>query len=875
MIFFRRWKYLIPTFRRAEERDMQEELDSLAAMSSEGELGNLTRAAERRREAWGWTRLEQLARDVRYAARSLRKSPAFTAAAVVSLGLGIGANTAIFTLIDALMLRWLPVHNPQELVQVTLRAKGVADPRENFNYPLVRAFADQEDVLAGAAGFSGANFSVGRPGALIRTPGAWVSGAFYETLGLKPEAGRLLTRQDDETSSPVVAVLSYNYWQRQFAASPAAVGQSILINGYPVTIAGVSPPGFNGANVGSVADITLPLAAMVPMNINGGVLLGPGNYWLRVLARPRMGVSVAEAKARLNAAWPAISAAAISPGMPRWLQEQIRGARLELTPGGTGWTLLRARFEKPLLVLMTIVALVLLIACANVANLSLARGAARRHEVGIRLAIGAGRWRIARQFLIESALISLCGGLLGVALAVSGSRALLSVLSSGPFKIAFDLTPNLHLLAFTGAVALACAILFGLAPALEATEGEAPAALKEDARMSHSGSRLRSSLVSLQVALSLVLTIGSGLFLRTLQNLRTLDPGFESEGVLLAGINEQRAENRPPQLTALFNDLVDRIEQVPGVLSASVSDNTPMSGGTWSEAAVPKGQPLPDHDSANFIAIGPRYFETMRTPLVSGREFTERDGAASPMVAIVNEAFARRYFPGRDPVGSYITATVSRPPVDLQIVGVAKNMALDGLRSAPPPAVYVSYFQRSQLAPTMLNIRVTGNFADAERAIRAQLQPRLPKIPLDIHGLSEQVEGTLLQERLMAMLASAFGVLALALAAVGLYGVLAYAVARRRNEIGIRFALGARQGQVLGMIVRDAARLVAIGIAIGLPAAWAASRFISSMLFGVTPMDTATVIWATATLALAGLMAGFLPAWRASRVNPMETLRNE
>ena len=875
MMFFQRLKYLLPAFRRAEERDMREELESLAAMAGDGELGNLTCAAERGREAWGWTWFEQFLRDVRYAARALRKSPAFTATAVVSLGLGIGANTAIFTLIDALLLRRLPVYNPDELVRVVTRSKDAPGVSESFNYPLARALADERDVFAAAAGFSAANFTVGQAGALRRVPGAWVTGAFYETLGLQPAAGRLLTPQDDETRSPVVAVLSYDYWKRQFACNPAAIGQKILINGYPVTIAGVSPPGFNGAVVGSVANITLPIAAMVPMNVNGGVLLGPGNYWLRVLARPREGLSVAEAKARLAAAWPRISSAAISPGWPRRLQERVRGSRLDLAPGGTGWTFLRAIFEKPLFVLMTIVGLVLLIACANVANLLLARGAARQHEIGVRLAIGAGRWRIARQLLTESALVSFCGALLGVGLAVFGSHALVDVLSRGPFKVAFDLAPNGRVLAFASAVALASAVLFGLAPALKSTNVAPSAALKDDGRMTHSRSLMASSLVSVQVALSLVLVIGAGLFLRTLQNLQTLDPGFRREGVLVAGINEQRANDRTPQVTALFKDVLDRIQRIPGVLSASVSDNTPMSGGTWTEAAVPKGQPVPDHDNADFISIGPRFFETMRTPLVSGREFTDRDDVASPMVAIVSEAFARRHFPGRDPVGSSITATVRRPAADLLIVGVVKDMVLDGLRSASPPTVYVAYFQRSQLEPTLLNIRVSGNLAEAERAIREELQPRLPKIPLDVRALSEQVEGTLVQERLMAMLASSFGVLALALAAVGLYGVLAYAVARRRNEIGIRLALGARPGRVVSMVIRDATQLLGLGVIIGLPAAWAASRSISSMLFGVKPTDPATIACASGVLIFVGLLAAFLPAYRASRVNPVEALRNE
>jgi predicted permease len=876
MSFWRRLAYLLPAFRQAEEREMREELDSLAAMANPGELGNLTLAAERRREAWGWTWLEECVRDAQYAIRTLRKSPIFAATAVISLGLGIGVNTTIFTLIDALLLRWLPVDHPQELVQVILRTPASSSPRENFSYPLVRALAEQKEVFAAAAGFSSARFSVGSPGSLKRVPGAWVSGAFYETLGLPPVAGRLLTPQDDEPGSPVVAVLSYQYWQREFKGNVETIGQKILIHGYPVTIAGVSPPGFTGADVGAVANVTLPLAAMVPMNINGGGLLGAGNYWLRMLGRPQKGVSVAIAQSRLAAEWPQISKAAVSPGWPRWLQDQIRGARPDLKAGGTGWTFLRTKFEKPLRVLMTMVAVILLICCANVANLLLARGTARQHEIGIRLAIGAKPGRVVRQLLTESILISLLGAAFGLGLAVFGSRALLAVIASGPLKVVFDLTPNANVLAFTAGISVASAILFGLAPALQTVGSSAQVvAFRSAPRLGRSPLRVLSLLVTIQVALSLVLVTGAGLFVRTLRNLQALDPGFQREGVLVAGLNEQRSPNRPPQLTAFFKDAVNRVQQIPGVVSASISGNTPMSGGTWTEAAVPKGQPVPDHDNADFIAVGPRFFETMRTPLLSGREFTDQDDAGAPLVAIVNETFVRKYFQGGNPVGSYISATVSRPPSDLRIVGVVKDVILDDLRMAPPPTVYISYFQGSELGPTVVNIRVSGNFAEAERAIRAEIAPRLPKIPLDVHALSEQVEGTLMQERMMAALATSFGMLALVLACVGLYGLLAFEVTRRRKEIGIRFALGARRSQVLAGIIRGAGRLLVMGAALGVPAAWAASRLVSSMLFGVTPTDPGTFAGACGLLVFTGFVAAFLPAYRASRVDPMQTLRNE
>jgi predicted permease len=466
------------------------------------------------------------------------------------------------------------------------------------------------------------------------------------------------------------------------------------------------------------------------------------------------------------------------------------------------------------------------------------------------------------------------GAAIGAVLSWIASRSLVEILSGGAFSLVFDLTPNLHVLGFASGAALATGLLFGLAPAMQATGGKLSLALKEDRRMSRSRSRLLFGLVGAQVAICLLLLNGAGLFVKTLRNLENVDPGFQREGVLVTAVGERRGPARSDADTALFKESLERVRRIPGVVSASISNNTPMSGGTWTSAAVPAGRPVPDADNSHFISIGSRFFETMRLPLVAGREFMEPDQAGSPKVAIVNEEFARRHFAGRNPVGEYITARVVRPPVDLEIVGVVRDAIMDGLRTSPPPTVYVSYFQRPQLDPAVLEIRAAGNFAQISALIRKELEPRLRGM-LEIRGLSEQVAASIVRERMMAMLATAFSMLALVLAAVGIYGVLAYTVARRTNEIGIRTALGAQRLQLLGMVIKDAVRMLVFGVALGLPAAWAVSRWVSSLLFGVAPNDPPTMMLAAGLLLCAGLGAGFLPAHRASKVDAMAALRDE
>jgi putative ABC transport system permease protein len=831
------------------------------------ELGGVEQIKERvrtdRHGAW----LEEIAQDVRHAFRTAAKNPGFTAIIVLTLALGIGANTAIFSLVDALMLRWLPVRDPQDLVQVTLQTPGVRNPGESFSYPIVRALAGQQEIFAALAGFSGFSFNVGSPGSIVKVPGALVTGAFYETLGVNPARGRLLTTNDDEPGAPPVAVISDGYWERQFVRSSEAVGQSILLNSVPVTIIGVSPPGFVGANVGQIADITVSVATLPRVSPEAAPLLGPGNFWLRVLARPVEGISIPEAEAHLSASWPRISEELIAPQWPLARRQSIAGGRFQLSPGGTGWTFLRQIYRKPLAVLMSMVAVVLLIACANIASLLLARASARYREVAVRLAIGASRGRIVRQFLVESTLLSLVGAAFGIGLAWLSGRFLVNLISSGPLQVVFDLTPNRNILAFTTGVAMATAVLFGAAPAILTTAAGPSGVLKEDARMSSSRWRVLPWLVSAQVALSLVLLVGAGLLVRTLQNLRSSDPGFNTAGVLLVDLEGRR--------TGLFQDIRDDVQRVPGVVSASLSTHTPLSGSIWSEPAVPAGQSIPETDNAYFVGAGPGFFATMQIRLLSGREFIDRDSFGAVDVAVVNEEFARRHFPGQNAVGQHLSAKVRSSRKNLEIVGLAKNTNAAGLRAAPPPTVYVSYAQLTGDFPTTLEVRAAGNLADVASNVRRVLQARLPSSAIEVRALSAQVDSAIGQERLLATLAGGFGLLALTLACIGLYGLLAYRVAQRTKEIGVRMALGAQRKRVIALVLKGAARLILIGIVVGLPVAWAASHWLESMLFGLKRSDPSAIGGAIGLLVTAALVATYLPALRASRVDPMAALRHE
>jgi putative ABC transport system permease protein len=824
-----------------------------------------------RTRRWGaW--VDEIAQDVRYALRGYLRNPGLTIAILLTLALGIGANTAIFSLTDALMLQWLPVDKPEELMQLKMRPADAKEPFDTFSYDIVRAIAGQSRIFDGVAGFSGAmTFNVGLSGNMSKIPVTMVTGGYYKTLGLKPALGRLLNEEDDKKDSPPIAVISYGYWERQFAQQAGVLGQTVLLNGMPVTIVGVSAKGFTSPNVGQTSDITLPIAALPHVNPKAASLLGPGNFWLRMLARPSEGMSIASVQAYLASVWPGLAEQVISPRWSPDRRKAMAAASFVLMAGGTGWTPLRAMYKKPLAVLSAIVGLVLLIACFNIAGLQLARGFSRQRETAVRLAIGAGRGRLIRQFLIESTLLSFIASLFGVGLAWVSSTVLVNMIMPA-FPISLDLTPNLHVLGFTALIAIATGILFGVLPALQISRGDASSVLNEVARIAGTRSRLIPGLVTLQVAVSLVLLIAASLFIRTLQNLQNLDMGFGHDGVLLVTF-EDAAKFR--------NELVDEIRGISGVVSASISTNTPLSGGLWTEPAVPAGQSLPQRDTAIFIGAGPRYFETLLTPLVSGRGFSERDSADSAPVAVISEALARRYFAGTNPVGQYISTTARVGPVEpgkarnVEVVGVAKDTVAAGLRRDAYPAVYVPYVQLKGTFPLTLEVRISGSLTASASALRAFLQPRLPDTVIEVRPLSIQVEGAMAQERVMATFAGAFAVLALMLACIGLYGLLAYDVARRTKEIGIRMSLGAHQKTVIANIVKSAAWLLLLGVVVAVPAAWAASRWVQSLLFGIKATDPVAIGEAVLLMMLVGFAAAYIPARRASRIDPLEALRHE
>ncbi len=859
----------------AEEQRAAGVAEDRARHAARRAFGNAALIREDVRAVWTWTWLERLRQDVRYGLRALRNRPAFSAAAILSLALGIGANTAIFSLIDALLLRSLPVRNPAELVQVLLVEQGRRG--DSFGYPAIRGLAARTDVFEGLCGFSGASFNVTSREGIERVSGAWVTGGYYQTLGLTAVAGRLLTPDDDLPGAPPAAVLSYAYWESRFARNFGAVGQTIQIEGTPVRIAGVGPPGFSGANVGEVADLTLALAALPQLIPERAPQLESGSQWLRVLARPRPGVSIAQAKARLAVIWPQMASVATTPQMNPKRREVLLASSIDLIPGGTGYSYLRRQFQQPLLVLLGATGLVLLIACANFANLLLARGAARSREIALRFAIGARRGRIVRQLLTESVMLSSIGAALGIGLAGLASRSLVVLLSSGHAAVQLDLEPDARVLLFTSAVALATGILFGLVPALRATAaGPGPALKGGLAVAARTRSRLLPALVIFQVALSLVLLIGAGLFAGTLRNLERLDPGFRHEGVLLVNLNAQRAGYRGPRLATLYEDLLGRFRRLPGVADASLSSNIPLSGGYWSEPVSINGQP-PTKESVQVNSVTSRFFETMGTPLVLGRDFTARDGEGAPAVAIVNETFVRRYFPDGHPLGQQIAIArqASRP---MQIVGVVADTVAFSLREPAPPYLYLPYFQYpAAIGFATFEIRANGSLARPAALVRDEIRAQFPGIPahVQVEPLTAQVERTLAQERLLAALGACFGGLALILAAVGLYGLLAYTVTRLTNEIGIRIALGAERGEVLWLVLKSALKLLTAGVVLGLPAAWAGSRLVASMLFGLTATDPLTIAGATVLLGATAVVAALLPARRASRVDPMVALRYE
>ena len=831
----------------------------------------------------GWEGVvESLWQDARYALRSLRKSPGFAAVVVMTLSLGIGANTAIFSVIHALLLRRLPVPQAEQLVQLFLvRQDQPAAPA--FSYPFVGALAAHGGMFEGLFGFAATTVAVGAPGALEQVDGAWVTGEYYGTLRLAPMMGRLLGPPDDRPGAPPVVVITDAYWRRRFGANPNVVGQTVLVYGTPAVIVGVTRRGFAGTTVGRVADITLPLGAAPQIRPELARMLMTGANTLSVMARPRAGWSMSELETRIGPAWRQAVETAMPNAEPA--RDRMMAARVDVVSAATGWSALRQMFGQPLLILMGLVGFVLLIACVNLANLLLTRITIRRREIATRLALGASRGRVARQLLTESALLSLAGAAGGLLVAWIGSRSLLSFLSSGVTgafgpspgpgvgtgAIVLDVTPDGSVLLFTLGLAIGTVMLFGTLPALRATRVRLGIQSVVTATTTPRR-RGRGVLVTAQLALALMLLVCSGLFVRTLQNLRGFDRGFDPRGVLLVDVDGRAAGYSEIALHALYGDLHERLEAVPGVRMASYSGRTPLGIGETSYDFLVNGEPTVDESL--YHTIGPRYFETMGTPLVAGREFTPGDRAAASRVAVVNETFVRRYFGGRKPLGQRISiAGADEPPMD--IVGVVRDALSGSVRYvAAPSSVFVPYAQGRPSKATF-EIAVAGALPQVAASVQRELLLRLPNTRIEVRTLSEQLDRALLQERLVAGVVGGFGALALALAVIGLYGLLSYDVMQRTAEIGVRTALGATAPDIFQLVFGAALRAIAAGVVLGLPLAWAASSTAGGMLFGLTPTDPSTAALAIAVLVIAGGLAAYLPARRATKVDPLIALRFE
>ena len=819
-----------------------------------------------------------LLQDLGYALRLLRKRPGFTAAVTLSLGLGIGANTAIFTLIDAVLWRSLPVRDPESLLLLT---HGTGSSFSGgFTYQQYRIMRDQGPHHADLAAWSSARLNVGIDGALQpTTQGQLVSGNYFSVLGVSPRAGRAIGPEDDLTpNGHPVAMITYGYWKRRFGLSPSAIGHDVAISGTRFTIIGVTPPEFFGVEVGTSPDIFLPLMMQpTAMPDLENLLDDPIIYstWLQVVARVSPGVSAPQAAAELE---PLFMQRVPPPKFaPRGTPPDAQ--KLVFAPASTGISALRRQFSQPLFVLMGIVAIVLLIACANTANLLLAKAASRRGEIGVRLALGAGRGRLVRQLLVESIVLALLGGICGVLIALGSTRWLVAYMSAGRAPIVLGLNPDLRMLAFTAAVSLLTGVLFGLAPALRATRIDLAPALRNVGRSVHGRLRSGKVLCAAQVALSLVLLIGAGLFVRSLQKLVNQDSGVPRDRVLIVRVEPKGSDQRnipgtSARLDRIYRDLQARVSSIQGVLACSLAQFTPT---TLRGNNVPFTLPSGEEKRALVPMVYPNFFATMGIRLLAGRDFNTGDLAeGSPLVAVVNETFTRQAF-GGNAVGQHVR---SRNDV-IEVIGVVGDSRYTNLRGETPPIVYQTFLQtrtgRGQMA---LYVRIATEPAMVLPHVRAAVQDIDRDVPLfEVRTLAAEMDAVLIQERLIATLSTVFSTLALLLASIGLYGLLAFSVVQRTGEMGVRMALGATRTDVVWTVLREGLLLVAAGVAIGIPAALAVGRLassqISGLLFGLRATDPTTIGVAVVLLGSVAAAAGYVPARRASRVDPMVALRNE
>ncbi|HET7221515.1 MAG TPA: ABC transporter permease [Vicinamibacterales bacterium] len=823
--------------------------------------------------------------EIRYASRALRKSPSFALIVVLTLGFGIGANAAIFSLMDQVLLRLLPVREPGQLV--LLDGPGPYQGRTfnnmTFSYPMYADFRDRNEVFSGVlARFPSAMTAVWQ-GRAERASGDLVSGNYFEVLGVQPAIGRVLNAADDRTpgAHPVV-VLSYGYWQRRFGGDPSVLNQTLVVNGHPLTIVGVTAPGFNGIQVGAASDIMVPLMMKAQMTPTWNDLDNRRSRWLTVMGRLKPGVTAEQAETQLNVVYKQINEMEVQsiPNASATFRQRFVAKHLEVLPAGRGLSDMRTQFSTPLVVLMCMVGVVLLVACANVANLMLARSTTRQREIALRLALGAGRGRIVRQQLVESLLLAFAGAMVGLAFATWTGRFLLAALPGDPTAQTLSATPDIRVVAFTLALSVITALVFGIAPALAATRPAVTAALKEESGSVAGGgrqARARRALVAAQVALSMMLLAGAGLFARSLFNLRGVDTGFPIDNLLTFSLDPSLSGYTQERSLALFDQVQQALAGVTGVRSVSMSEIGAFTGNVWGMTVKVDGyqQKEDENMNPNVDGIGPDYFAALGVPLVAGREFTERDTAAAPKVAIINETMAKYFFADRNPIGRRF-GFGRGSATDIEIVGVVNDIRTTQMNEKPPRFVYIPYRQDQSVTQLTYVVRIAGDSAAAASSVRQAVQRIDPNLPIfDMKAMAAQVSESLYVQRMVAALSVAFGALATLLAAIGLYGVMSYVVARRTREIGIRMALGAERGGVLWLVLKEVAILAIAGVAIGLAGAFYLTKRIESQLFGLSPHDPLTLAAAVAVLVAVAFLAGLVPARRATAIDPLIALRTE
>jgi predicted permease len=857
-----------------------------ARRAARRQLGNPTLIREEIYNMNTFGFVETVAQDLRYGLRLLQRNPLFAAVAVLTLALGTGANTAIFQLVNAVRLRTLPVANSHELVEVAIDTHGKGrsgrfiSQRPRLSHPVYERIRQDAQVFSGVAAWGSATFDLSEGGESRRVQGMWVNGDFFRTLGVAAQAGRVFTAADDVRGCAAPAVvLSSAFWHREYAASPAAIGRTLRLDGYPYEIIGVAPDSFFGADVGRGFDVAAPLCSE-PLSRGARSGFDKRDTWfLAALARIKPGIDQKQAEAHLRTISPPIFESTLPAGYTVDTARSYLAFTLIALPAGTGVSSIRAAYATPLWILLGATGLVLLVACANLANLMLARATAREREIAIRLAIGASRRRIVRQMLSESLLIAALGTGAGVLVASWLSRTLVRFLSTDANQLFVDLGPDWRVFAFTAGLAVAACLLFGLTPALRATVTDPGATIKAGSRGATDTRErftVRRALVVVQVALSLVLVVGAVLFGRSLRNLTTLDPGFRQENLLVVNMDVRRAGVPAAERPLLYARIVSRLGGLPGVSSASQVAILPVSGSVWNERIVLGG--ALQQTLVNFNSVGADYFQTMGMPLGRGRDFSGADSRTSPKVAVVNELFARTFFSGQSAIGKsfQVESGPGQPQRSFEIIGVVKDAKYTDLRAAIPPQAFLAASQDTDPDPSLQAVmRTTVPTSSVSGAVTAAVREIHPSILLQFSTLEQNIRNSLTTERLMATLSGFFGILAMLIATIGLYGVMSYMVARRRTEIGIRMALGANRGDVVRMIVREAATLLAVGLPLGAGLAVAGGYFAATLLYGVKPHDPATLGIAIAGLGLVAALASWIPAQRASRLEPTTALREE